>query len=97
VQIGSLDDLDPPATGRSDCLGHFRSLISRIGEDAFDEWKALPHAPQQVTRAIAVLNVGGQNAHAEQETERVDEDVTLATRDLLARVEALRINRRTPF
>ena len=97
MQIGSLDDLDLPATGRGDRLGHFRSLISRIGEDAFDEWEPPPRAPQQVTRAVAVLNVGGQNAHAEQEAERVDEDVALATRDLLARIEALRINRRAPF
>ena len=49
------------------------------------------------SRAIAVLNIGGQNAHAEHETKRIDEDVTLAPGDLLARVEILRIDQRAPF
>jgi len=39
------------------------------------------------------LNVGRQDAHAEQETERIDEDVALAARDLLACIEALRSKR----
>ena len=43
------------------------------------------------------LYVGGQNAHAKKETERVDEDMALAARDLLARIKALRVNRRAPF
>jgi hypothetical protein len=43
------------------------------------------------------LNVGGQHAHAEQEAERVDKDMTLAARDLLARIEALRVERSAPF
>ena len=40
-------------------------------------------------RAVAVLNIGGMDAHAEQEAECVDEDVALAARDLLARIKAL--------
>ena len=39
---------------------------------------------------IPVLNVGRKNAHAEQETERVDEDMVLAPRDVLARIIPLR-------
>ena len=46
-----------------------------------------PRRVQQIAGAVAVLNVGGQNTHAE----RVDEDVTLAPRDFLARVIALRV------
>jgi hypothetical protein len=64
-----------------------------IGEFPLYERKTPPHPPQQIGCAIAVLNVGGENAHAEQETEHVDEDVTLAARDLLACIEALRIER----
>lgn len=97
MKFGALDDLDLPASGRRDRLGHFRALISGIGEYLFDEWEAPPHPPQEIAGAIAVLNVGGQDAHPEQEAERVDEDVALATRNLLARVEALRINRGAPF
>jgi hypothetical protein len=47
--------------------------------------------------AVAVLNIGGQNAHAEQKAERVDEDVTLTPGDFLACVIALRVERGAPF
>jgi hypothetical protein len=33
----------------------------------------------------------GRTAHAEKETERVDEDMTLAARDIFVRVIALRV------
>jgi hypothetical protein len=33
----------------------------------------------------------------QQEAERIDEDMPLAARDLLARIEALRVDRRPPF
>ena len=35
--------------------------------------------------------------HTQQEADRIDEDVALASLDLLARIEALRIKRRAPF
>jgi hypothetical protein len=37
------------------------------------------------------------NDDAQQEAERIDEDVPLATRDLLARIKALRVERGAPF
>ena len=80
-----------------DDLGHLRSLISSIGEDAFDEGKRAPRRAQQIAGTVAILDVGGMDGDAQQEAERVDEDVALATRDLLARIEALRIERRAPF
>ena len=97
MPIRALDDRDLPASRGGDHAGHFRSLVSCVGEDAFDEGKTPSHAAQQTARAIAVLDVGGQNAHAEQEAERVDEDMALAARDLLARVIALRVERGAPF
>jgi hypothetical protein len=47
--------------------------------------------------SIAVLNVGGMNDNVQQETQRVDQDVPLATFDLLARVVARRIEPSPPF
>jgi hypothetical protein len=46
---------------------------------------------------IAILHIGRVDNHAQQEAERIDEDVALASLDLLARIEALRIKRRAPF
>jgi hypothetical protein len=72
-------------------------LISSIGENALDKWEPSARFMQKGERAVAVLDTGGQNAHAEQEAERIDEDMALAARDLLARVEPLRVNRGAPF
>jgi hypothetical protein len=52
---------------------------------------------QQLASTIAILDVAGVDHDAQQEAERVDEDVALAPRDLLARVEALRVDRGPPF
>lgn len=71
--------------------------ISCVGENAPDKREPSAHFAQQGERAVAVLDIGGQNAHAEQEAERIDEDMALAARDLLARVEPLRVNRGPPF
>ena len=97
MEIGAFDDFDFPASCCGDHAGHFRPPVARVGEYPLDEWKTPPRARQQSARTVAVLNVGGQNAHAEQEAERVDEDVALAASDLLACIIALRIERRPPF
>jgi len=97
VEIRAVDDLNLPASGAGHGFGHFWSLISRIGEDPLDEWKTPPHLAQQTAPAVAVRNIGGQNAHAEQKAERVDEDVTLTPGDFLACVIALRVERGAPF
>ena len=68
-------------------------IIARVRENTFDERKAPPRLLQQIAGTVAVLNVGRQNAYAEQETERIDEHVAFAARDLLARIEALRSKR----
>jgi len=47
--------------------------------------------------SVAVLNVGGMDDDAQQETKRVDQDVPLAPRDLLACIKALRVDQRPPF
>jgi hypothetical protein len=43
------------------------------------------------------LDMGGMNCNTQQQAERVDENVSLAARDLLACIEALRIERGPPF
>ena len=52
---------------------------------------------QQMKCAVAVLNISRMNDDAQQEAQRVDQDVPLATLDLLARVVARRIEPRPPF
>ena len=97
MQIGSLDDLQFPGTGAGDGCRHLRPLIAAVGEDALDERELTAGPAQQLDRAVAILHVGGMNHDVQEQAERVDEDVPLAARDLLARVIALRIDRRPPF
>jgi hypothetical protein len=52
---------------------------------------------KNLSDAVAVLNVGGMNDNAQQQTKRVYEDVALTARDLLARIIALRVKRGAPF
>jgi len=78
-------------------LRHLGPLIPCIRKDAVDEGKQTARRPQHLAGTIAILHVGGVDDHTQQEAERIDEDVALASLDLLARIEALRIKRRAPF
>ena len=95
--IAAFDDLQGPAAGVGDHLRHLRPLIAGIGEDALDEWKPAPRRAQQFESAIAILHVGRVDDDVQQKAERVDEDMALAARNLLARIKALRIKRKAPF
>lgn len=97
VQLASLDDLQPPATGLGDRPGGAWPLVTGIGEDLLDEGKRSACLAQHRTGAVAVLYAGRMHDDAQQEAKRVDQDVTLAAGDLLARVVALRVDRRPPF
>ena len=97
VRIAALDDLQGPATGIGNDLLHFRPLVPRIREDALDEGEQTACRAQHLAGTIAILHVGRMDDHAQQEAERIDEDVALASRDLLACIETLRVERRAPF
>lgn len=76
---------------------HLWPLIVGIGEDALDEGEQTARPAQYGRRAVAILEVSGMNDDAQEQAERIDEDVPLVARDLLARVKALRIDRRPPL
>ncbi len=97
MQVVPLDGLDAPRAGSRDGCRHLRSLTAAIGEDALDAGEAAAGLAQKVEGAVAVLHIRREDDDVQQETERIDEDVALAARDFLARVEALRIDRRPPF
>lgn len=98
MQLVALDDFNGPGSGRGDGARQLRSLIASVGEDPFDEWKQAACAPiKDEWSAIAILQVGRVDDDVQQEAERIDEDVPLATFDLFARVIARRIERSPPF
>ena len=95
--IAALDDLQGPRAGPGDDLSHPWPLVAGVGEDAFDEREGSPRRAQQIARTVAVLHIGRVDDHVQQEAQRVDEDVALAAGDFLARIKALRVERRAPF
>lgn len=97
VRVAAFDDLQCPATCIGDDPGHLWPLIAGIGEDTLDEGEQAPCRTEQVAGAVAILHVGGLNADAQQEAERINEDMSLAPGDLLARIETLRVKPRAPF
>src|ERR1700675_2003032 len=98
MQLVSLDDFQRPGAGLCDGCGRFGSLVAGVGEDALDEGKeAVRTLVKNQSRAVAILHIGRVDDDVQQEAERVDENVALAARDLLARIEALRVERRAPF
>lgn len=98
MRLVALDDLDLPGAGLGDGRGGFGCLIAAIGEDALDKGKEAAGAPVENERcAIAILHVGRMDDDVQQETERVDENMPFAARDLLARIETLRVERGAPF
>ena len=95
--IAALDDFQLPGAGLGDDLGHLWPLVGGIGKDAFDKREGSPGRAQQVACTIAVLHVGRVDGDAQQEAQRIDQDVALAAGDFLARIKALRVERSAPF
>jgi hypothetical protein len=73
-------------------------LITAVAVDALNEREqAARAAVEHQGYPVGILNVGSMRSHAQQQAKRIDENVALATRDLLARIEALRVERGPPF
>ena len=98
MQLRAVDDLDSPGARLRDRGGERTRVIAGIGEDALDEGEEVARAPvEDQPGAITILHVGRMDDDIQQETDRVDENMPLPARDLLARIEALRVKRGAPF
>ena len=98
VQLVALDDLEHPTAGAGSGLRGAWALIAGIGEDALDEGEQASGAPIEYhPGAVAILQISAMDDDVQEKAERVDENMPLATRDLLASIKALRIERGAPF
>ena len=96
--LGSFDDFGFKA--RPDfCqrVAENRSLVGAVGKQFFEEWKLTEQRRQQADAAIAILNGGGMNDGMQQQTQGVYENMALLALDLLAGIEAGRIDTGPPF
>lgn len=74
-----------------------RPVIGAVGKQLPQKGEQAEQCPEQRNAAVAVLDVGGSDDAAQQQTLGIDEDVALLSLYQLARVEAMRINARPPF
>jgi hypothetical protein len=87
-----------PGTGLGDGGRCLRSLITCIGENAFDEGERTAGTLiEYPSHTIAVLHIGGMDDNVQEQAERINQNVSLATRNLLAGVKALWVERGAPF
>ena len=95
--LPSLPDHEGPAGVSLEFAGQPPAFVAGIGNDGADPG---PKWRQTADKAFArppVRYAGRLAAAGDQQPERVDQDVALATRDLLASIIALRIERSPPF
>ena len=59
MEIGSLDDIDVPASGALHDVCHFWPLISSVGENALNKWEPAARFTQQGVGTVAILDIGG--------------------------------------
>ena len=97
VPVAPAHDLQGPGAGAGHGGRHLRSLVPGVADDPLEEGELPPRLPQQRLGAIAVLHIGRVDHDAEQQAQRVGQQVALAADDLLARVVAGRIERAAPF
>jgi hypothetical protein len=95
--VGARADLQLPAADGAHGRGGGRALIAAVGEDPLDERQRAARLVEHGQAPVAIPHVGGMDARAQQQTERVDQDMPLAPLDLLGRVGARRVGARSPF
>jgi hypothetical protein len=96
--VGSFDDFGfEIGQDFSEPVGKNWTLICAVGKQLLKEWKLAEQRGEQQQSAIAILNVGGMDDGVEQQTERIDENMSLLAFDQLAGIEAMRIDAGPPF
>ena len=98
MRLVAFDDLQLPGASLGDGGGRLGSLIASIGEDPLDEGEQASGAPiKDQPGAVAILHIGAMDNDVQEKAQRVDENMSLAARDFLARIKALRVERGAPF
>lgn len=97
VAVAAAHNLERPRARPGHGGFHLAALVARIPDDALDEGKGSSCLPQQGLSPVSILHAGGVDGDGQEQPERVGQDVTLATGDLLARIIAGRVERGPPL
>lgn len=94
--VGALDNLQGHRL-IGEFSGKLVAGIAAVGEDVGDEDEQPPRPADEIGGAVAILHAGRDHLDAQEEPDRVDDEVALDALDLLARVIPDRIGRAPPF
>jgi hypothetical protein len=98
MQLVALDDFDDPIAALRSGQRSARAAITSIGEDAYNEREQSSRLlVEDEGGPIAILDIGRMNRGAQQQAERIYENMALLALDLLSRIVAMRIDARPPF
>lgn len=85
VQCGTLDDFDE-TSGPAACPVNKPASIATVGEDQLQASKARPQLAEQQLAAVSILNVGRMDDQRHDQADGIDDQMTLAAKDFLARI-----------
>ena len=86
---GPLDDIEDPVAELRRPIDEGAGVAS-IGPNPLQTREPAFQLPQHELRPVTILNLGAVHDHGQQQSERIDDYMTLAARDFLARVIAMR-------
>lgn len=86
--VSPLDDLESERSNLSQCALQLRAGITTVSEDMSQPRPAPENGLEDGRRAVAILNIGAVNHEADHQSNCIDDNMTLASVDLLARVIA---------
>jgi len=85
VKIVALDDFNHAATSALAPIDQL-TRVAAVGPDQLQACETSSQTLEYIHRANAILNVSRMNQHRQNQTKRINDDMSLSTRDLLSRV-----------
>lgn len=88
--VAATDDLKRPLPGPLQRTNELVARITAVGEQVAQPWEPVADRLDEIDRPATALNAGSVDGNEQHQAERVGDDVTLASHNLLARIVAPR-------
>ena len=83
--------------GERQAILEHRPCVSSVGKQSFEKWEACEQGRQNQQPTVTILHVGRCHQDVQQQSRRIDEDMTFLTLDQFACIEPMRIDAGPPF
>ena len=86
--VAAAHDLERPLPMPLKRADELVACVAPIGEEVAQPREAVADCLDEIDRPVAILNAGSVDGDEQHQSERIGDDVTLASHDLLARIVA---------